>query len=62
MLNKSFEMCISTQRRDQITELGLDGGMTDFEKTLGKIHLPPDKAQWPNLDFIQRANKLRMVV
>jgi putative restriction endonuclease len=60
-LNDSFEMCISAPRRKLIVELGLDGGLADFEKSLGKIHLPPDKAQWPNRKLVQRANKLRMV-
>lgn len=60
-LNEVFEMCISAPRRKLIIELGLDGGLSDFEKSLGKIHLPPDKAQWPNPELVQRANKLRMV-
>ncbi len=60
-LNEKYEMCISAPRRKLIVELGLDGGLSDFEKSLGKIHLPPDKSQWPSAEFIQRANKLRMV-
>ncbi|MCC7291937.1 MAG: HNH endonuclease [Phycisphaerales bacterium] len=60
-LNEGYEMCISAPRRKLIVDLGLDGGLADFEKSLGKIHLPPDKAQWPNLELVQRANKLRMV-
>lgn len=61
-LNDSFEMCISAPRRKLIVELGLDGGLADFEKSLGKVHLPPDQAQWPDRELVQRANKLRMVV
>lgn len=60
-LNDKYEMCISAPRRKLIVDLGLDGGLVEFEKSLGKIHLPPDKAQWPNLELVQRANKLRMV-
>lgn len=60
-LNEGFEMCISALRRKQLVDLGLDGGLPEFEKTLGRIHLPPDKAQWPNRALVQRANKLRMV-
>jgi len=60
-LDKNFEMRISPPKRNLIVDLGLDGGLADFEKSLGKIHLPPDKAQWPNLDLVERANKLRRV-
>lgn len=60
-LNDNYQMCLSATRRKLIVDLGLDGGLPDFEKSLGKIHLPPDKGQWPSLDLIQRANKLRMV-
>ncbi|GMU35479.1 MAG: HNH endonuclease [Planctomycetia bacterium] len=60
-LNDSFEMCISGPRRRFHTELGLDGGLVDFERSLGKIYLPPDRAQWPNREFVNRANKLRLV-
>ncbi|TWT46208.1 hypothetical protein RAS1_26570 [Phycisphaerae bacterium RAS1] len=60
-LNDSYEMCVSAPRRNLIVESELDGGLADFEKPLGKIHLPPDKAQWPNLELIRKANKLRMV-
>jgi putative restriction endonuclease len=60
-LNGAFEMCMSPPRRKLIVELGLDGGLAEFERSLGKIHLPPDKAQWPNRDLVERANKLRMV-
>ncbi len=60
-LNEKYEMCVSAPRRKLIIDLGLDGGLAEFEKSLGKIHLPPDKAQWPNVELVRRANRLRLV-
>ena len=60
-LNEKYEMRVNASRRKLVVELGLEGGLAGFEKTLGRIHLPPDKAQWPNLDLVRRANELRMV-
>jgi putative restriction endonuclease len=60
-LSDGYKMCISRPRRDLLVELGLDGGLAEFEHTLGRIHLPPDRRQWPDLELVRKANKLRMV-
>jgi len=60
-MNDAYEMCINRSRRTSLVDQALDGGLAEFEARLGRIHLPPDRAQWPNLEFVQRANQLRMV-
>jgi len=37
----------------------LTGGLVDFKASLGRIHLPQDKRQWPDARFIEKANRAR---
>jgi hypothetical protein len=49
--------------RVYIATLRLDGGLPDFKNHLGKrIHLPPDKRQWPEPNIILKANAYRRIV
>lgn len=38
-----------------------NGGLETFRSSLGKVHLPPDPRQRPDLSFIRRANAYRGV-
>lgn len=60
-LNEEYEMRMNVPRRTRLIEEGLDTGLNSFEETLGKIHLPPDRAQWPDPALIRAANTLRNV-
>lgn len=58
-LNESYEMKINPTKEKELTFLRLDGGMAGFRSSLSKIILPPDKRQWPDQTFIQKANSFR---
>jgi putative restriction endonuclease len=58
-LGTDLIMRINPAKEEQLKKLALTAGFPDFKKSLGKIHLPPDKNQWPDLGFIKRASKYR---
>ena len=61
-LDDSLNMQINPAKEKELIMLGLDGGLRDFKAYLGKkIHLPPDRTQWPQLEFIHAANKFRRI-
>lgn len=60
VLSENRVMQINEQKRDELVNLGLGGGLREFESHLGReIHLPPDRNQWPNPDLIRKSNKFR---
>ena len=53
-------MLIDESKKEDLIRLNLDGGLSEFEAYLGKqIFLPPDRNQWPSLEFIRKANSFR---
>ena len=61
-LDESYVMRINPVRELQLKTLRLDGGIHDFRSHLNKrIHLPPDKRQWPDINMIRKANKYRRI-
>jgi len=58
-LDDSYVMKLNSKKEQFLSALKLDGGMGDFKSKLGKIHLPPDQQQWPDIDIIRKANKYR---
>lgn len=61
-LDEQYEMQPNPRRVAEITSLGVAGGLEGFQSPLGRIFLPPDRRQWPSLDFIRRANRYRHIV
>jgi len=43
----------------RLKKIGLDGGLSYFMDTLGKVILPVNQSAWPNIDFIRKANSFR---
>lgn len=61
-LDESLRMLIHPAKEKELIDLRLDGGLADFKAYLGKpIHLPADRRQWPALQFIVAANKIRKI-
>jgi putative restriction endonuclease len=60
-LDDSYSMRINPEKEAELKKLQLAAGLPDFKNCLGKIHLPQDKQQWPNADFINRANRFRQI-
>lgn len=59
-LDENLIVQINPEKEQELVQLGLAGGLEDFKMYLGtKIHLPQDKYQWPNRDFIRKANEFR---
>ena len=60
-LDEKLIMRINKEKVNALSALGLDAGLVSFQESLGKIYLPQDKRQWPNLVMIRRANRFRQV-
>jgi putative restriction endonuclease len=60
-LDDSYVMRINTEKEAALVAAHLDGGLADLKATLGKIHLPQDRRQWPGVNFIRRANQHRQI-
>jgi len=58
-VDTEYVMRINPTKSAQLKKLNLTAGFPDFKASLGKIHLPADRSQWPHLSFIRKANKLR---
>lgn len=60
-LTGDYVMRVNPDKEKHLINMVLDGGLPAFRETLGKIHLPPDKHQWPDPRLIKKANEFRMV-
>lgn len=60
-LDAEYRMRINRQEISRIGKLGLAGGLEYFAEPLGKIFLPPDRRQWPSLDYVRKANRFRSI-
>jgi putative restriction endonuclease len=58
-LDSEFSMRINPRKLDDLAKLKLDGGIDQFRSFLGKIHLPADRHQWPDVRMVGRANRYR---
>jgi putative restriction endonuclease len=58
-LGDDYTMRVNESKVGQLTTLRLDGGLDDFRRSLGRIHLPPDNQQWPHLSLVKKANRFR---
>lgn len=61
-LDEDLRMHVNRQKVDEIRESGRDGGLAELEGSLGRIHLPHDRRQWPDPAFIHRANTFRGII
>lgn len=60
-LDDDLAMKINPEKEAHLAALKLHGGIATFKSALGKIHLPPDKNQWPNSQYIKKANVVRQI-
>ena len=60
-IDQNYIMRVNTKKEAQLTTLNLTGGLEQFKSSLGKIHLPPDRRQWPHTSFIKKANRFRSI-
>jgi putative restriction endonuclease len=60
-LTQDLEMRINPRRETELVALRLDGGLAEFKESLGRIHLPADRHQWPDPTFIAKANRFRLI-
>lgn len=59
-LDDSLSMRINPDYEAELAKLHLAGGIASFKGHLDKrIHLPPDKHQWPDVGMVRKANKVR---
>jgi putative restriction endonuclease len=60
-LDNDHVMRLNASKMTELTAIRLIGGIEGFKAPLGKILLPQDRAQWPNPEFIRRANRFRLI-
>jgi putative restriction endonuclease len=61
-LDEEYVMRINPAKELQLATLRMDGGLPDFKSVLDKrIHLPPDRGQWPEPAIIRKANVYRRI-
>lgn len=60
-LDDEFRMLINPGKESILASFRLSGGLDHFKSSLGKILLPPDRCQWPNLTLVRKANRFRQV-
>jgi putative restriction endonuclease len=61
-LDADYVMRADRQKELQLVTLKLEAGLAEFKRCLDeRIHLPADKRQWPNPEFIRRANRYRQI-
>lgn len=60
-LDDTLNMKLNRSKAGSLATLGLEGGLEAFARSLGKIHLPSDRHQWPSPRFIAGANKFRRI-
>ena len=62
-LDEALVMRLNEAKVQELDALKLTGGIEDFSAYLDtRIHLPQDRYQWPNLQMIQEANRVRGVI
>ena len=58
--DSSHEVHINERVVDELRSDSLDGGLEDFRQALRScIRVPADRRDWPNIEFVQRANEIR---
>ncbi|MDE0510476.1 MAG: HNH endonuclease [Gammaproteobacteria bacterium] len=61
-LTEKRKMVLNFQKKDDLVQLGLGGGLREFKSPLGKrIFLPRSRGQWPGERFIRAANQFRAI-
>lgn len=59
-LDTSLRMRLNPARVKELQDMDLVGGLEDFSRYLDiRIHLPPDRRQWPDTETIRQANEIR---
>jgi hypothetical protein len=58
-LDSAYEMRLNPVKESRLHGLRLSGGLSQFKASLGRVHLPHDKRQWPDPRFIEKANRSR---
>ena len=61
-LDENYYIRLNDRKATELRNQGLDAGLPQLTTYLGsKIHLPADRNQWPNQEFIVRANRYRRI-
>lgn len=60
-LSERHVMTVNPKRAHLLEGLHLAGGLDALRASLGRIHLPADRRQWPDTRLIRRANAYRRI-
>ena len=59
-LDEDYLMQLNVAKADELASLNLDVGIEQFKSPLGRIFLPHDRRQRPNVRFVRKANQYRL--
>jgi putative restriction endonuclease len=60
-LDDQYAMQLNAARASELQQRDRLAGLEWIRDALGRIHLPPNSAWWPNQDFIRRPNRARRI-
>ena len=61
-LDENYYIRLNDRKATELRNQGLDAGLPQLTAILGReIHLPANRNQWPNQEFIIRANRYRRI-
>lgn len=59
-LDDNLRMQLNPEKEQALIAAGVAGGLEVFKSYLDKrVHLPYERSQWPDLDYVRLANKIR---
>lgn len=62
-LDDQLRMQINQEKEQVLAAAGVAGGLEAFKIHLGqRIHLPYERSQWPDLAYVQEANRIRGIL
>lgn len=62
-LDDQLRMQINPEKEQVLVAAGVAGGLEAFKAYLGqRIHLPYERSQWPDLAYVQEANRIRGIL
>lgn len=61
-LDEDYNMRLNPEKERDLVAANLSMGIENFKNSLGRILLPPDRRQWPDIGLIRKANTFRDTV
>lgn len=60
-LDEQYAFRLNDDLAQRLRSQSVSAGLAEFARTLGRVHLPPDRRQWPDRRLIRQANRFRNI-